>query len=437
MPVEHPRVGDEKFDVDRQERSTILRKWYELMHEHADDLAAILTAECGKPLAEARGEIAYAAAFLEYYAEESRRMYGEVIPQNAPGRRLMALREPVGVCALITPWNFPAAMITRKAGPALAAGCTVVIKPSEDTPLSALALAELATRAGVPPGVLNVVTGPREESAAIGTELATNPKVRKLSFTGSTAVGKLLMAQCASTVKKVSLELGGHAPFLVFDDADLDKAVAGCMGSKFRNAGQTCVCTNRIYVQAGVYDAFAKKLCAAVEALRMGKGQEEGVTIGPMINAGGVAKVHAQVEDAVSKGASVLVGGGPGSEHGANFYQPTVLSGVTAEMDITNNETFGPVAPLYKFETEEEAIAAANNTEAGLAAYFYTEDQGRVWRVSEALEYGLVGANEGLISTEVAPFGGFKESGLGREGSRFGLDEYTEIKYVCMGNIGA
>jgi len=405
------------------------------MHEHVDDLAAILTAECGKPLSEARGEIAYAASFLEYYSEEARRMYGEVIPQNAPGRRLLALREPVGVCALITPWNFPAAMITRKAGPALAAGCTVVIKPSEDTPLSALAMAELATRAGVPKGVINVVTGPREEAASIGTELATNKLVRKLSFTGSTAVGKLLMAQCASTVKKVSLELGGHAPFIVFDDADLDKAVEGCMGSKFRNAGQTCVCTNRIYVQSGVYEAFAKKLCAAVEALKMGPGQEEGVTIGPMINAAGVAKAHAQVEDAIKKGATVLVGGGHGTEFGENFYQPTVLGGVTSEMDITTNETFGPIAPLYRFDTEEEAVNAANDTEAGLAAYFYTADQGRVWRVSEALEYGLVGANEGLISTEVAPFGGYKESGLGREGSRFGLDEYTEIKYVCMGNI--
>jgi len=369
---------------------------------------------------------------LEYYSEEGKRMYGDVSPQNVAGRRLIAVREAVGVCALITPWNFPAAMITRKAAPALAAGCTVVIKPSEETPLSALAMAELATRAGVPPGVINVVTGPREEAASIGTTLATHPKVQKLSFTGSTGVGKILMSQCASTVKKVSLELGGNAPFIVFDDADLDKAVAGCMGSKFRNAGQTCVCTNRIYVQSGVYDAFAAKLTAAVEALSIGNGFESGTTIGPMINVGGVAKVDAHVKDALSKGAKVLTGGKKG-EQGDNFYQPTVLSGMTADMDVTNNETFGPLAAMYKFETEEEVIRYANDTEVGLAAYFYSKDLGRAWRVSEALEYGLVGCNEGLISTEVAPFGGFKESGLGREGSRFGLDEYTEIKYVCMG----
>ena len=413
------------------ERGKLLRKWYELMLAHQNDLAAILTAEQGKPLAEARGEIAYGASFIDWFAEEGKRVYGEVIPTVGADRRLLVIKEPVGVCAAITPWNFPNAMITRKAAPALAAGCTMVIKPAEQTPLSALAMAELAQRAGIPPGVINVVTG---DARAIGGVLTSSPIVRKLSFTGSTEVGRLLMQQCAPTVKKLSLELGGNAPFIVFDDADLDAAVAGAMASKYRNAGQTCVCANRLLVQASVADAFAAKLAAAVAQLKVGDGAAEGVNQGPLIDDDAVRKVEELLADAVSQGARVVTGG---KRHalGRTFFEPTIVSGVTPAMRVAREEIFGPVAPIFTFDTEAEAIAMANDTEFGLASYFYSRDIGRVWRVAEALEYGMVGINSGLISNEVSPFGGVKNSGIGREGSRHGIDEYLEIKYLCMGGL--
>jgi succinate-semialdehyde dehydrogenase/glutarate-semialdehyde dehydrogenase len=410
-------------------RGALLRRWNDLMLENQEDLARIMTAEQGKPLAESRGEIAYAASFIEWFAEEGRRVYGDVIPPHRPDKRILVLKQPVGVCAAITPWNFPAAMITRKAGAALAAGCTMVVKPAAETPLSALALAVLAERAGIPPGVFNVITG---EALPIGEELTSNPIVRKLSFTGSTAVGRLLMRQCAGTLKKLSLELGGNAPFIVFDDADLDAAVEGAMQSKYRNTGQTCVCANRILVQDGVYDAFAERLAAQVAALRVGPGTEEGVSQGPLINSKALEKVEGHIADALAKGARVVTGGGRHAL-GGTFFQPTILRNVTPEMQIAGEETFGPVAPLFRFKTEEEAIAMANDTEYGLAAYFYSRDLSRLWRVSEALEYGMVGVNTGLISTPIAPFGGVKQSGLGREGSRYGIGEYLELKYVCVG----
>jgi len=414
------------------ERSELLRRWRELMLAHQEELAHIMTAEQGKPLAEARGEVLYAASFIDWFAEEGRRVYGDVIPSHHADKRILTLKQPVGVCALITPWNFPLAMIARKAGAALAAGCTLVTKPAQDTPLTALALAVLAEQAGFPPGVFNVVTG---EPAPIGGELTANPGVRKLSFTGSTQVGRLLMRQCADTVKKLSLELGGNAPFIVFDDADLGAAVAGAMQSKYRNTGQTCVCANRILVQDGIYDAFAECLAARVGDLRVGPGTEAGVEQGPLINPEAVAKVEAHIADALDKGARLLAGG---ARHalGGTFFQPTVLAGVTPDMRIAREETFGPVAPLFRFDTEEAAVAMANDTEYGLAAYFYSRDLGRVWRASEALEYGMVGVNSGIISTAVAPFGGVKQSGLGREGSRYGIEEYLEIKYLCL-DIGA
>ncbi|AGR69345.1 succinate-semialdehyde dehydrogenase [Burkholderia pseudomallei] len=411
-----------------KERAAILRKWHDLMIAHADDLALILTTEQGKPLAEAKGEIGYAASFLEWFAEEGKRVYGDTIPTPAADKRIVVTKEPVGVCAAITPWNFPAAMITRKVGPALAAGCPIVVKPAEATPFSALAMAVLAERAGVPAGVFSVVTG---EPKAIGGELTSNPIVRKLSFTGSTPVGRLLMAQCAATVKKVSLELGGNAPFIVFDDADLDAAVEGAIASKYRNSGQTCVCTNRFYVHEKVYDAFAEKLTAAVAKLKVGLGTEAGVVQGPLINGAAVRKVEAHIADALDKGARVTTGG---QRHplGHGFFEPTVLTGVTPDMKVAKEETFGPLAPLFRFSTEEEAIRYANDTEFGLAAYFYSRDIGRVWRVAEALEYGMVGINAGIISNEVAPFGGVKQSGLGREGSHYGIDDYVVIKYMCV-----
>ncbi|MEI6000733.1 NADP-dependent succinate-semialdehyde dehydrogenase [Paraburkholderia bengalensis] len=412
-------------------RAELLRRWYELMLEHRVDLARIMTLEQGKPLAESRGEIAYAASFIEWFAEEAKRVYGDAIPSPASDRRILVLKQPIGVCAAITPWNFPAAMLTRKLGPALAAGCTMVIKPASQTPFSALALCVLAERAGIPAGVVSCVTGSANE---IGSELTSHPAVRKVSFTGSTEIGKLLLAQCASTVKKTSMELGGNAPFIVFDDADLDAAVQGAIASKYRNAGQTCVCANRLLVQDGVYDAFAAKLADKVREMKMGNGLEEGVTIGPLIDAKAVAKVEEHVADARAKGARVIVGGMRGEQSG-NFYAPTVLANATPDMQIFSEETFGPVAPLFRFGTEADAIALANDTPFGLAAYFYGRDIGRVWRVAEALECGMVGINEGIISTEVAPFGGVKESGLGREGSRYGLDDYLEIKYLCFGGI--
>jgi succinate-semialdehyde dehydrogenase / glutarate-semialdehyde dehydrogenase len=414
-----------------KQRAAILRKWHDLMLENADDLALILTAEQGKPLAEAKGEIQYAAAFLEWFAEEGKRVNGDTIPTPAGDKRIVVTKEPVGVCAAITPWNFPAAMITRKVGPALAAGCPIIVKPAEATPLSALALAVLAERAGVPRGVFNVVTG---EPKAIGAEMTGNPVVRKLSFTGSTPVGRLLMAQCAPTVKKVSLELGGNAPFIVFDDADLDAAVAGAIASKYRNSGQTCVCTNRFYVHDKVYDAFADKLRVAVEQLKVGPGTDEGVTQGPLINEAAVRKVESHIEDALAKGAR-LVTGGRRHALGHGFFEPTVLADVTAAMQVARDETFGPLAPLFRFSSDDEVIRLANDTEFGLASYFYSRDIGRVWRVAEALEYGMVGINTGLISNEVAPFGGVKQSGLGREGSHYGIDDYVVIKYMCVGGI--
>jgi len=414
-----------------KERSVILRRWYELMLEHQEDLATLMTAEQGKPKAEAMGEVVYAANFIEWFAEEGKRIYGDTIPSFAPDKRIIVTKEPIGVVAAISPWNFPAAMITRKSGPALAAGCTIVVKPATMTPYSALAQAELAERAGIPPGVFNVVTG---SAGAIGSELTGNPIVRKLTFTGSTEIGKMLMEQCARTVKKVSMELGGNAPFIVFDDADLDTAVEGAMVSKFRNTGQTCVCANRIYVQAGVYDAFAEKLKAAVAAMKVGDGLKGETQQGPLIEMKAVEKIEEHIADAVSKGATVALGG-KRHELGGTFFEPTVLTGVTQDMMVSKDETFGPLAPLFKFETEEDAINYANDTEFGLASYFYSRDIGRIWRVMEGLEYGIVGINEGIISTEVAPFGGIKESGVGREGSKYGIEDFIEIKYALMGGI--
>jgi succinate-semialdehyde dehydrogenase/glutarate-semialdehyde dehydrogenase len=415
-----------------KERSKILRRWYELIVEHADELALLLTTEQGKPLAEARAEILYGAGFVELFAEEAKRIYGETIPTHKADARIIVMKQPVGVVAAITPWNFPSAMITRKVSPALAAGCTVVVKPAEDTPLSALALAELGERAGLPKGVLNVVTA--KDPVPVGREMTANPLVRMVTFTGSTEVGKLLMEQAARTVKRVGMELGGNAPFIVFDDADLDRAVAGAMASKYRNAGQTCVCANRILVQEGVYDAFAQKLIAGVRKLKVGPGTEAGVTVGPLINADAVRKVEEHVADAVKHGARLAIGG-KRDALGGTFYEPTVLTGVTPKMRVAREETFGPVAPLFKFATEEEAVRMANDTPFGLAAYFYTRDIGRCWRVAEALEYGIVGVNEGMTSTEIAPFGGFKESGIGREGSHHGIEEFVEIKYTLMGGL--
>ncbi|MFN9163558.1 MAG: NAD-dependent succinate-semialdehyde dehydrogenase [Alphaproteobacteria bacterium] len=416
-----------------KERAAVLRKWYELIMGAQEDLAIIMTSEQGKPLAEARGEVAYGASFIEWFAEEGKRIYGDVIPHTQPGRRIVVLKQPIGVVAAITPWNFPNAMITRKCGPALAAGCPIVIKPPAETPLSALALAVLAERAGLPKGIFNIVT--TAHSSRVGQEMTANTLVRKFSFTGSTEIGKLLMRQCASTVKKVSLELGGNAPFIVFDDADLDAAVQGAMLSKFRNMGQTCVCANRIFVQDKVHDAFAAKLAAAAAAMKVGDGLAEGVTQGPLINMEAVEKVERLVGDAVAKGAKLMTGG---KRHalGHTFFEPTVLSGVTAQMPIAQEEIFGPVATLFRFNTEADAIRLANDTEYGLAAYFYARDIGRVWRVAEALEYGIVGINEGIISTEVAPFGGMKESGIGREGSKYGIEDFLEVKYLAMGGIG-
>ena len=413
------------------DRSRILRRWYDLMMANQEDLAVLMTSEQGKPVTESRGEIAYAASFIEWFAEEARRVEGDVIASPWPDKRIIVLREPVGVCAAITPWNFPAAMITRKVAPALAAGCTMVVKPALQTPLSALAMAELAARAGVPPGVLSVVTG---DSRAIGGELTSNPIVRKLTFTGSTQVGRLLAAQCAPTLKRMSLELGGNAPFIVFDDADLDAAVKGAMTSKYRNTGQTCVCANRLFVQDGVYEAFASKLAAAVARLKVGNGLEAGVEQGPLIDDAALAKVEELVGEAVSSGAQAVVGG---RRHalGGTYYEPTVLTGVKSSMRIAQEEIFGPVAPLFRFKDEAEAIRIANDTEFGLAAYFYSRDVGRVWRVAGGLESGMIGINTGLISTAVAPFGGVKQSGLGREGSRYGLNEYVDLKYLCMAGL--
>ena len=414
-----------------KERANILRNWFNLMMQHQDDLAVLMTAEQGKPLAESKGEIAYAASFVEWFAEEAKRIYGDVIPGHQADKRIVVIRQAVGVVAAITPWNFPAAMITRKAGAALAAGCTIVIKPASQTPFSALALAVLAERAGIPAGVLNVVTG---SAGVVGNELTANPIVRKLSFTGSTEIGKLLMSQCVGTMKKVSMELGGNAPFIVFEDADLDAAVQGAIISKYRNTGQTCVCTNRLLVQDSVYDAFVTKLVAAVKALRVGNGLEGPTELGPLIDMKAVDKVKEHIDDAVSKGAKVATGG-KAHALGGSFFEPTVLTGVTTQMAVAREETFGPLAPVFRFKTEAEAIQLANDTEFGLASYFYTRDLARTWRVSEALEYGMVGINTGLISTEVAPFGGIKESGLGREGSKYGIEDYTELKYMCMGGI--
>ncbi|HKQ84947.1 MAG TPA: NADP-dependent succinate-semialdehyde dehydrogenase [Steroidobacteraceae bacterium] len=414
-----------------KERATVLRRWFDLMMSHQDDLATIMTAEQGKPLAESKGEIAYAASFIEWFAEEGKRLYGDVIPSHAPDKRILVIRQPVGVVAAITPWNFPAAMITRKAAPALAAGCTFVVKPAQQTPYSALAMAELAARAGIPKGVINVVVG---HSSQIGAEMTSNPRVRKLTFTGSTQIGKLLMSQCTGTVKKVSMELGGNAPFIVFDDADLDAAVQGAIASKYRNTGQTCVCANRLLIQDGIYDAFAEKLAGAVRNLRIGNGLAGPTDQGPLIDENAVAKVEEHVADALAKGARVLVGG---KRHalGGQFFEPTVLTHVNPSMLVAREETFGPVAPLFRFKTEADAIALANDTEFGLAAYFYTRDLARAWRVAEALETGIVGLNTGLISTEVAPFGGIKESGIGREGSKYGIQDFTELKYICVGGI--
>ncbi len=415
-----------------KERSAILRRWFDLMHENKDDLAVLMTAEQGKPLAESLGEIMYGASFVEWFAEEAKRVYGDVIPTHLPDRRILTIKQPVGVVAAITPWNFPNAMITRKAAPALAAGCPIVIKPASETPLSALALAELAEQAGIPAGVFNVITTTR--SRAVGLELTESPLVRKFSFTGSTEVGKTLIRQCASTVKKVSMELGGNAPFIVFDDADVDSAVQGAIISKYRNASQTCVCANRVYVQEGVYDEFVEKFTAAVKDLKVGRGEEAGVNIGPMISADAIDKVEKLLGDAKQKGARVLAGGDR-HELGGFFYQPTVVSGVTAEMAFATEEIFGPVAPVFKFSTEEEVIELANATEYGLASYFYARDLGRVFRVAEELEYGMVCVNDGILSTEVAPFGGVKESGIGREGSKYGIEEFIEIKYITLAGI--
>ncbi|AJF71827.1 MULTISPECIES: NADP-dependent succinate-semialdehyde dehydrogenase [Raoultella] len=412
-----------------KERAAILRRWFDLIMANQDDLARLMTLEQGKPLAEAKGEIGYAASFIEWFAEEGKRVYGDTIPGHQADKRLIVIKQPIGVTAAITPWNFPAAMITRKAGPALAAGCTMVLKPASQTPFSALALAELAQRAGIPDGVFSVVTG---SAGAVGNALTSNPLVRKLSFTGSTEIGRQLMAQCAQDIKKVSLELGGNAPFIVFDDADLDKAVEGALASKFRNAGQTCVCANRLYVQEGVYDRFAEKLQQAVEKLRLGDGLQSGVTTGPLIDDKAVAKVQEHIADALAKGARIMTGGKV-HELGGNFFQPTILLDVPDSAKVAKEETFGPLAPLFRFKDEADVIRQANDTEFGLAAYFYARDLSRVFRVGEALEYGIVGINTGLISNEVAPFGGVKASGLGREGSKYGIDDYLEIKYMCIG----
>ena len=420
-------------DKTAKERAKILRNWFDLIMKNQESLAQLMTAEQGKPLVESRGEIAYAASFIEWFGEEAKRVYGETIPPHGADKRLVVIKQPIGVCAAITPWNFPAAMITRKVGPALAAGCTIVLKPASQTPLSALALCQLAEEAGVPAGVFSCVTG---SAAEIGGELSSNPIVKKLSFTGSTEIGKLLMAQCATTVKKTSMELGGNAPFIVFDDADLDEAVKGAIISKYRNAGQTCVCANRIMAQDTIYDAFVEKLAKAVSTLKVGNGAEDGTIIGPLIDDKALAKVEEHVNDAISKGGKLVIGG---KRHalGKSFFEPTVVSGATKDMLAFREETFGPLAPVFKFSTEAEAIEMANDTEFGLAAYFYGQNISRIWRVAEALEYGMVGINEGLISTEVAPFGGVKESGLGREGSKHGIEDYLEMKYLCMGGIKA
>ena len=417
-----------------KERAIIMRTWFDLIIAHADDLATLMTAEQGKPLIESKGEVIYGASFIEWFAEEAKRVSGDVLASTWSDKRTLAIKQAIGVCASITPWNFPIAMITRKVAPALAAGCTIVIKPAEQTPLSALAIAELAHRAGIPAGVINVVTADADNSIAVGKTICASPVVRHVSFTGSTPVGRILMQQCAPTIKKIALELGGHAPFIVFDDADLDAAVAGALQSKYRNAGQTCVCTNRFYVHASLYDAFVEKLAAAASKIKVGDGFEQGVLQGPLIDEPAILKVEQHVSDAVGKGARVITGG---KKHalGGRFYEPTVLSDVSSNMTIMHEETFGPVAAVVKFETEEEVIAAANDTDFGLASYFYTRDIGRVWRVAEKLEYGMVGINTGLISNEVAPFGGVKQSGLGREGSKYGIEEYLEIKYLCMGGI--
>ncbi len=418
-----------------KERAAVMTRWFALLNQHADDLARIMTAEQGKPLAEARGEVVYGASFVEWFAEEAKRIYGETIPTTDNNKRYLVIKQPIGVCAAITPWNFPIAMITRKVAPALAAGCPVIIKPAEQTPLSALAVAELAQRAGMPAGVLNVLTADGDNSIEIGKVLCSSDVVRHLSFTGSTEVGRILARQCAPTIKKLSLELGGNAPFIVFDDADLDSAVEGALASKYRNAGQTCVCANRLYAQAGIYDAFVQKLAAKAAGIKVGNGFEAGVNQGPLIDDAAMAKVESHVADAVAKGATVVLGGERVAGAGGNFYTPTVLSGVTSEMLCAREETFGPVAPVFRFESEAEVIAAANATEFGLASYFYSRDIGRVFRVGEALEYGMVGINTGLISTAEVPFGGVKQSGLGREGARQGVDDYVELKYLCLGDI--
>ena len=414
-----------------KERAVILRKWYDLMLENQEDLAILMTLEQGKPLAEARGEILYSASFIEWFAEEGKRIYGDTIPTPNTNWRIVVTKEPIGVCAAITPWNFPSAMIARKVGPALAAGCTMVCKPATSTPYSAFAMADLAARAGVPAGVFSVLTG---SSSQIGSEMTSSPIVRKLTFTGSTEIGKMLAEQCAGTMKKLSMELGGNAPFIVFDDADIDAAVEGAIVSKYRNAGQTCVCANRLLVQEGVYEEFAAKLSKAVGELQVGNGMDTGVTQGPLIDIAAVEKVESHIADAVGKGARVVIGG---KRHaaGGTFFEPTIMVDVTTDMAVTREETFGPIAPLFRFKTEEEAIQMANDTEFGLASYFYSRDIGRVWRVSENLEYGIVGANTGVISTEVAPFGGVKESGLGREGSKYGIEDFLELKYICMGDV--
>jgi succinate-semialdehyde dehydrogenase/glutarate-semialdehyde dehydrogenase len=416
-----------------KDRSLVLRKWHDLMLANVDDLGKLMTAEQGKPLAEAKGEILYAAGFIEWFAEEAKRVYGDTIPSPWEDRRLVVIKEPIGVCAAITPWNFPAAMITRKLGPALAAGCTMIAKPAQSTPFSALALAVLGERAGIPAGVFSVITG---SARAIGGEMTSNPNVRKLTFTGSTEVGKTLMKQSADTIKKLSLELGGNAPFIVFDDADLDAAVTGAIASKYRNTGQTCVCVNRLYVQAAVYDAFSAKLVEAVKNLKVGNGLETGVLQGPLIDDAAVKKMEEHIEDALTKGARVLTGG---KRHalGGTFFEPTVLADVPVDAKVAREETFGPLAPLFRFETDEEAIRLANDTEFGLASYFYSRDVGRIWRVAEGIESGMVGINTGMISTEIAPFGGVKQSGLGREGSRYGLDEFVEVKYLCFGGLSS
>ncbi|MGO3344558.1 MAG: NAD-dependent succinate-semialdehyde dehydrogenase [Marinomonas sp.] len=433
LAVESAAVAQKEWQArTAKERSTLLRRWNQLILDNQDDLATLMTLEQGKPLAEAKGEVLYGASFIDWFADEARRLNGDTIPTFAKDKRVLTIKQPIGVVAAITPWNFPIAMITRKAGPALAAGCTIVIKPSDETPLCALALAELAHQAGIPAGVLNVVVG--KDAKAIGGVLTSNPIVRKLSFTGSTPIGKLLLSQCAQTVKRTSMELGGNAPFIVFDDADLDAAVEGAIASKYRNAGQTCVCANRFLIQEGVYEAFTEKLAKRVAEFKTGDGFSKGVTIGPLINDSAISKVEELVNNAIEHGAKARLGGTK-SAAGDRFFEPTILTGVTEDMDIFSNEIFGPVAPLFKFKTEKEAVDMANNTPFGLASYFYSQNISRAWRVSEALEYGMVGINEGIISSEVAPFGGVKESGSGREGSQYGIDEYVEIKYMCMGGL--